>query len=318
MRKILSLALCLMMVLSCIPAFAEEDVAVKTGLSFVVSLEKSKDGQSQANMPLTAVAVDDNGVITACVIDYIQAKVKFDENGKITSDLTAEVLSKNELGDGYGMRKASSIAAEWNEQAAAFAAYCVGKTVEELSGMAVNENGVSVDLAASCTLTVNEFLPGVVDAVNNAAHRGAKKSDVLKLTQVSSISKSKDATAEAEGQTQVYTHVGMFTLNGNVITSAYIDAVQANVKFDAQGKVTSDITAPVATKNVIKDGYGMRPASAIGKEWFEQTAFFCEFITGKTLEEAVVIAREPANSDVVSGCTIKTGDFLKLLVKAAQ
>lgn len=314
MRKILSLALCLMMVLSCIPAFAEEDVAVKTGLSFVVTLGKSKDGQSQADMALTAVAVDDNGVITACVIDCIQGKVKFDETGKITSDLTAKVLSKNELGDDYGMRKASEIKKEWNEQAAAFAAYCVGKTVEELSGMAVNENGVSVDLATSCTLTVNEFLPGVVDAVNNAAHRGAKKSDVLKMTQLSSISKSKDATAEADGQTQVYTHVGMFTLNGDVITSAYIDAVQANVKFNAEGKVTSDTTVTVATKNTLKDDYGMRAVSSIQKEWFEQAAAFCEFITGKTLNDAIA----SASTDAVSGCTIKTGDFIKLIGKVAQ
>ena len=78
--------------------------------------------------------MDDNGVITACVIDYIQAKVKFDETGKLVTDKASEFQSKNELGDAYGMRKASSITAEWNEQAAAFAAYCVGKTVEELLG----------------------------------------------------------------------------------------------------------------------------------------------------------------------------------------
>ncbi|MGN0753351.1 MAG: hypothetical protein ACI4ME_02755 [Aristaeellaceae bacterium] len=316
MRKVLSLVLCLMMLLCGISAVAEEATPVKTGLSFVTSLEKSKDGQSQANIALTAVAVDDNGVITACVIDAVQGKVKFDETGKITSDLTAEVLSKNELGDGYGMRKASSITAEWNEQAAAFAAYCVGKTVEELAGMAVNENGVSIDLATSCTLAVDDFLPGVVEAVNNAEHMGAKKGDVLKLVQVSSIAKSKDATAEADGQTQLYTHVGVFTLDGDVITSAYIDAVQANVKFNAEGKITSDITVAVETKNALKERYGMKPISSIPAEWYEQTASFCQFITGKTLNEAIAVAANPAETDVVSSCTIKTGDFLKLIVKA--
>ena len=316
MRKILSLMLCLMMVISCIPAMAEEAAAVKTGLSFVTSLTSSKDGQSQANIYITAVAVDENGVITQCVIDVIQGKIKFDETGKITTDKATEFQSKQELGDGYNMRGASSIKAEWNEQANAFAAYCVGKTAEQLQGIALNEQGQAVDIVASCTLTADEFLPSVLDAVAKAEHRGAKANDVLKLTQVSTMAKSKDATAEANGQTQVYTHVGMFTLNGDVITSAYIDAVQANVAFDAQGKIASDITAAVQTKNEIKEGYGMKGISPIGKEWYEQAAAFCQFITGKTLNEAIAVAANPAETDVIASCTIGTEDFLKLIVKA--
>ncbi len=315
MRKILSLMLCLMMIISCIPAMAEGE-AVKTGLSFVTNVSSSKDGQAQANIALTAVTVDDNGVITACVIDYIQAKIAFDATGKLTTDPATEFQSKNELGDGYGMRKASSIGAEWNEQAAAFAAYCVGKTIDEVKAMPVDEAGKPVDIITSCTLAASEFLAGVEDAVANATHMGAKKGDVLKLVQTSNASKSKDATAEAEGQAQVYAHVGAFTLNGDVITSAYIDAVQATVKFNAEGKVTSDVTAPVQSKNVIKEGYGMKAISPIGKEWYEQAAGFCQFITGKTLNEAIAIAVNPGETDVVTSCTIGTEDFLKLIVKS--
>ena len=316
MRKIISLVLCLMMIISCIPATAEEAAAVKTGLSFTTNLTSSKDGQAQANVSITAVTVDENGVITQCVIDVIQGKVKFDETGKITSDKAAEVSSKQELKDGYNMRGASSIKAEWFEQANAFAAYCVGKTAEQLQAIALNEQGQAVDIVASCTLTVDEFLPSVVDAVAKAEHRGAKAGDLLKLTQVSTISKSKDATETADGQAQVYTHVGMFTVNGDVITSAYIDAVQATVKFSAEGKITSDLTAPVLTKNELKEGYGMKGISPIGKEWYEQTAAFCAFITDKTLNDAIAVAANPAESDVISSCTIGTNDFLKLIVKA--
>ena len=321
MRKILSLVLALMLIISCIPALAEEAAAVKTGLSFTIDLTSSKDGQSQANIALTAVAVDDNGVITSCVIDVIQGKVKFDETGKITSDKTAAVLSKQELGDGYGMRRASSIAAEWNEQANAFAAWCVGKTVEQLTAAELNEKNQVVDIVATCTLTVNEFLPGVVDAVAKAEHRGAKAGDVLKLTQVSSISSSKDATETAEGQTQVYTHAGMFTLNGDVITSAYIDAVQANVKFSAEGKVTTDLTAPVLTKNELKEGYGMKRVSPIGKDWYEQSAGFCAHITGKTINEIAVMAGadgKVVDVDLLTSCTINVADMMQLIIKAIQ
>lgn len=316
MRKILSLVICLMMIISCIPAIAEEAAAVKTGLSFVTSLSSSKDGQAQANIALTAVTVDDNGVITACVIDYVQAKIAFDATGKITTDMATVFQSKNELGDGYGMRKASSISAEWNEQAAAFAAYCVGKTIDEVKNMPVDENGKAVDIVASCTMAAGQFITGVEDAVANAVHMGAKKGDVLKVVQYSNMSKSKDATAEAEGQAQVYAHVGAFTLNGDVITSAYIDAVQATVKFNAEGKITSDVAAAVQSKNEIKDGYGMKAISPIGKEWYEQTAAFCAFITGKTLNEAIAVAVNPAETDVVASCTIGTDAFLQLIVKA--
>ena len=316
MRKVLSLMLCLMMIISCIPALAEEAAAVKTGLSFVTTTTTARGGGIQANIILAAVNVDDAGVITNCAFDYVQAKIAFDATGKLTTDKATEFQSKMELGDGYGMRKASSISAEWNEQAAAFAAFCVGKTLEEVKAAEVNDKNQAVDVVSSCTLAVSEFLPGLENAVNNAVHMGAKKGDALKLTQVSTMAKSKDATDTADGQAQVYTHVGVFNLNGDVITAAYIDAVQATVKFNAKGEITSDLNAAYQTKNMLKDGYGMKAISPIGKEWYEQAAAFCAFITGKTLNEAIAIAANPGETDVATSCTIGTDDFLKLIVKS--
>lgn len=319
MRKILSLVLCLMLAVACIPAMAEDAAPVKTGLSFKTTIAAGRGGVgTQSNIVLAAVTVDDNGVIDACVLDYIQAAIAFDATGKLTTDMATEFLSKLEKGDAYGMRAASSISAEWNEQANAFAAYCVGKTIEELKAAELNDKNQVVDIVSSCTLAVSEFLPGVEDAVNNAVHMGAKKGDTLKLVQTSNMSKSKDATETADGQTQVYAHIGVFTVNGDVITSAYIDAVQATAKFNAKGEITSDLTAPVQTKNELKEGYGMKGISPIGKEWYEQAAAFCQFITGKTVAEAIVVATTPAETDVISSCTIGTGDFLKLLEKVAK
>ena len=317
MKKIISLLLALCMLLP-VAALAEEAAPVKTGLSFVTTIAQGRNGGTQANIALAAVNVDDNGVITACVFDYIQAAIGFDATGKLTTDLSTTFQSKVEKGDAYGMRSASSIKAEWNEQAAAFAAFCVNKTLDEVKAAELNEKNQVVDVVASCTLAVSEFLPSLEDAVNNAVHMGAKKGDALKLVQVSSMSKSKDATETADGQAQVYTHVGAFNLNGNVITAAYIDAVQATAKFNAKGEITSDLTAPVQSKNVIKEGYGMKGISPIGKEWYEQTAAFCAFITGSTLDDAISTAINPAATDVISSCTIGTTDFLGLLVKLSQ
>lgn len=138
---------------------------VKTGLSVAVSAAKSasataeKNGSAQVNITLVAVTVDDNGVVDQCVIDMVQANVNFDAAGQITSDVDADFPTKNELGADYGMVKASSIGKEWNEQAAAFCEYVTGKTVSEVAGIAVNENGkpADADLASSVTVGIGSF-----------------------------------------------------------------------------------------------------------------------------------------------------------------
>ena len=79
--------------------------------------------------------------------------------------------SKQELGDDYGMRGASSIGKEWNEQADALAAYCVGKTYEEVvAGVAADEKGypTSADVVSGCTMKVNAFLKALEKAYTMA------------------------------------------------------------------------------------------------------------------------------------------------------
>ena len=93
------------------------------------------------------------------MFDAVQAKVNFDASGAITTDVSQPVQSKNELGDAYGMKKYSGIGKEWYEQAAAFAAYAQGKTLDEITGIAVNEKGApaDADIASSVTISVGGF-----------------------------------------------------------------------------------------------------------------------------------------------------------------
>lgn len=148
---------------------------LKTGLALMPSASNSKDagdenGLAQADVSIAAVTVDADGKVVACSIDAVQVKINFDKTGKITTDLTAEIKTKNELGDDYGMKAASSIQKEWNEQAAAFAAYCVGKTAEEISGIAAGDDGkpADADLAAGCTMHPGNFQWLVAAAIGNA------------------------------------------------------------------------------------------------------------------------------------------------------
>ena len=97
--------------------------------------------------------------ITSCVIDSVQAKVGFDAAGALTSDVSAPVATKNQLGENYGMVARGGAIAEWNEQAASFAAYVTGKTSADVAGIAVNEKAApaDADLAASVTISVGGF-----------------------------------------------------------------------------------------------------------------------------------------------------------------
>ena len=306
---------------------AEGDL--KTGLSVKTSLSSSKsaadgeDGLVQADINLVAVTVDEAGVIQSCVIDAVQAKVPFDAAGQLTGDVTAPIVSKDELGADYGMIIASSIGKEWNEQAAAFAQYCVGKTLDEVQGIAVTEDGHAgdADLAASVTVSIGSFLSGVEDAVANAQSLGAQAGDTLKLVTETSAAESVSAGDE-DGKGAVTANIAAVTMDGSgVITSCIIDAVQPSLTFDAAGQLTGDAAAPVQSKNQLGEAYGMKQASGIGKEWNEQAAAFAAYCVGKTVDEVQGIAvtedGHAGDADLAASVTISIGIFQSLIAKAA-
>ena len=116
-------------------------------------------GCVQLDGDIAALTVKD-GIITSCIIDSVQAKVNFDTTGTITSDLTAQILSKNQLGENYGMVAWGGAIAEWNVQAASFASYVTGKTADQVAGIAINEATKPADgsdLASSVTISIGGF-----------------------------------------------------------------------------------------------------------------------------------------------------------------
>ena len=216
--------------------------AVKTGLYVNASLSAENataeaDGMATTDISIIAVTVSDSGVIESCAIDAIQGKVSVNAEGQLTSE-TAEILSKNELGEAYGMKAFSPIGKEWNEQAAAIAQYAVGKTVEELKNGAIDESGVvkDADLASSATIYMGSFIWGIEAAVNNAEYLGAKSGDELVIVSTATSIGSKSASDEEEGYAQVDANVAVLTRDNGVITSCIIDAVQAKTAFGTVGE----------------------------------------------------------------------------------
>lgn len=127
-------------------------------LAVLPSLEGSGDGSARLDADAAALTLRGE-IIGSCIIDSVQAEAQIDDRGAIISDLSAPILSKNQLGEAYGMKAYAGSAYEWNEQAAAFAAYARGKTPVEIAGIAVDERNAPAeyDLASSVTISIGGF-----------------------------------------------------------------------------------------------------------------------------------------------------------------
>ena len=84
------------------------DGTVRTGLAILTTLGTSgateeDEGVAEFDITLAAILLDENDVIMDCDIDAIKYDFAFDTTGAITSDISGEVLTKDELGYDYGM-----------------------------------------------------------------------------------------------------------------------------------------------------------------------------------------------------------------------
>ncbi len=133
-------------------------MATQTAINSSASATDEKAGNAQLDATVTAMTMKD-GKITSCVLDGVQAKVAFDTQGVVTSDVKAEIKTKNELGKDYGMVAWGGAIAEWDAQAAAFAKYVTGKTPDEVGKIAVNEKTAptDADLISSVTIAIGDF-----------------------------------------------------------------------------------------------------------------------------------------------------------------
>lgn len=303
----------------------------KIGLGHVVSAAKSKDAEgdngpyAEIGTTLAAVAINEDGTIGKVVIDVAQTKVNFDKDGQFVSaspgadgkaveDIAAELFSKNEIKEGYGMKKASSIDKEWYEQAAALADWMEGKTLDEVKGMKLEDGkAAEAELTSAITVTIGAYLEAVEEAYNNAisVEAGGTK---LGIGLETKVAKSKSAEGEDGAVAQIDTAIAVaaFDADGKVV-GAINDHVQSKVMFDKAGKLTGvsvdadgkeveDKATPLASKNEIKEAYGMKKAaSETDKEWYEQAEELAKWYVGKDVAEikSMKTREKDANHPVV-------------------
>jgi hypothetical protein len=312
------------------PTTTAGDAAVKTGLGVVFSNANpkdpadGKDGTVDTQAYVAAVLVGKDGKIVKCQIDAMQSKFIFTTDSEIKTAADTVFKSKTQLGNDYGMKAASKIQKEWFEQAAAFAKYAEGKTLDQIKNIAVKD-GVATDpdLTSSVTVRIASFQNAVIKAVENAADLGAKATDKLGIgiegtaaqTAVKATAEDKPATAVAYN----YYTATTFDAAGK-ITSCVIDASQA--KFIIKdGKIATDLNAVIKTKNELGEAYGMKAASGIKKEWNEQAAAFAKYAAGKTVADIKGISLKegrPAGADLTASVTVHVTSFQAIIEMAGS
>ena len=300
---------------------------IRTGLGVVTSVSSSRsatgdsDGLAQVDSTLVAITVDENGVITRASFDAAQTRVGFNARGQITTDLSALVQTKVELGSAYNMRRVSGIGREYNEQAAALEAWAVGRTPARFIGMALSGGRpAEADLTASVTVNVSGYLTAMELAVDNLRSGYAHGRHRTGLGVVTEIDSSRSATANQAGRARVTSYYAVLTLNEyGMIVAAWIDSTQSDVEFDAAG-ILLPLPAALPTRYEMGDAYGLRRASRIGREWNEQMRDFTRWMVGKTPAEVMGMSLSdgrPSGADLTASVTVNMLPVLAAVSRAA-
>ena len=164
MKKFICVLLCVLMCAATVALVAcdKKEETLKFGMGVLISASATdatadKEGQGKATINVAVITVDADGKVVACQIDTADNSVKYTAEGKAVA--SNGFKTKYELGNDYNMVTYGGSAKEWFEQAAAFDAACLGKTVSEVASlMGADGKGVADVQAAGCTIYVSEFV----------------------------------------------------------------------------------------------------------------------------------------------------------------
>ena len=173
------------------------------------------------------------------------------------------------------------------------------------------------DLLSGCTIAVDRYRDAVVRACENAQVLGAARGDTVKLgVEVAEMPQGLVGTDDKDAQVQAKITLAVVTMDENArVTSAIGDMTEPELTVSADGTVSAP-REPVYTKNELGDRYGMRSASALGKEWYEHSAGWCGYLKGKNAVEIGKLSADGTDADLKALCTISVTDLQKAVLKA--
>ncbi len=298
------------------------DASYKIGLGIVSKIALSEENKAGYDATLAAVVTDDNGKIVACKIDALQNSIGI-SNGVIDTTNT-EFMTKRELGDNYGMRKASPIGKEWYEQADYFADYVIGMTVSDVN--AIDTKQKDDIISAGCTIDISDFVKAIVKGAEDADARAFKSTEYnVGIGVDSSLSPQSTDAQDGEGLVKFDVNIStVVTDNEGKILTLITDSVEPEIKISTSGTIDNK-EKEVSTKRELREDYGMKKYSGIGKEWFEQANAFDDYTAGldidgvksiKTVEENG--SQKAEDEYLRSGCTIAVDGLVRSAIKAIE
>ena len=359
MKRILAIALCLVMALAIVacgnannettteaPETPVTEAEYKLGMGVVVDMNSSATGNAQVDATVAAVVTDADGKIVACRIDVAQNKM--DVTGGAV-DTAKTFQTKMELGDNYNMAKygqsmdwnGDGVVKEWYDQAKAFEAYVVGKTVAEVEAIqtqVVEGAGyvIAADealLSAGCTIQITDFVDAVAKACKDEQGMSFKTNATFTLgvaanTTVDAATVA--ATAEADGTVAMYSDMACAVVADGKVIATLNDAIQPKITISAAGEIVE--TSFKGTKRELKEGYNMAKFGAPNVEggtvleWYVQSAAFSNYVLGKTATEIDNMETKLVNNHYISveegllsaGCTMQITGICDVVAKSAN
>ena len=285
----------------------------KIGLGHVSSLTMDGTDKTRVKTTVAAVVLDKDGRIASCELDELDFVVTLSGGApQSVSDLTtkgekedAYIPTKEDIGSDKGLTT------PWHEQADAFCDYAEGKTVGELTGLATTD-GKSAEIKG-CDLVVTDFIQAVSRAASGAMTHAMAAGDDLELA-ITAI----PGDSAANDKVQYTIEMAAVALNEkDVITGCMTDTLDA--KMTMENGVFTTVSGPVESKRDAGDAYGMKEASGIKREGYEQADAFDTYVRGKTAAQlADMKLGADGKTDAISGCTITITSMLKNVIKAAR
>ena len=298
---------------------------VTVGIGYSGSFSESY-GNMQLDLSAAMVSFEADGTIVDARIDVVQVKVGANEakDGlelKNTNVVDGSVTTKLELGKDYNMKGSSAIGVEVDSQIEAFADWVVGKKYNEIASSLIPGSGHGIaphaDLASTCTITVDAFVAAIESAW---ANRSSSAYTVSKDAKIGIAMKSGLAYNYGNPTKEISIDVAGTVVEGGKVVASAIDAIVYPVAIAEDGTMSTDTSSKyienglVVSKKALGDKYAMKPASPVGKEWYEQAAIIEAAAIGKTSAEIAALVK---NEGDLVGATMTLDSYTAMLAKSA-
>lgn len=114
-------------------------------------------------------------------------------------------------------------------------------------------------------------------------------------------------SSKMEGSAQV-------TQDNGEITTAKVILKDNKIQEVSTDETVADVDK---TKKQLQNSYGMKQASSIGKEWYEQVLFFEDYVKTHGIENIKTDEKgKSVNEDLKTGCTIRVDTFIEAIKQA--